>query len=368
LIFISVIANAQKVSISLFNDSNLNSVIFTIYSGDYEIITGTGRNIALKRNDLVTVCNKSGNVSFSVNSIQKGNYDKIEFRETDTNSCMKIKSVFPSLDPRRFQGNFKISANGNKLVLVNVINLEEYVAGVVESEGGQKSAMEYYKTQAIICRTYALGHLDRHINEGFQLCDGVHCQVYLGMSFFRPEVKTAVKATSGLVIVDQDNKLITAAFHSNCGGYTVNSENVWSLSKPYLISVCDSFCEKSPHAVWEKSIPVRKWISYLRDNGFRNTDNLKPGQLCFDQPRRKQYYSIDNDSLLLKKIRNDWDLKSTFFSISYTDTTLVLKGRGFGHGAGLCQEGAMVMAQNGKSYTDIIRYYFNNVKIIQKGK
>ncbi|MCX6257344.1 MAG: SpoIID/LytB domain-containing protein [Bacteroidia bacterium] len=364
-IYHSISVYAQKVSISLFNDSNLKSAIFSIYSGEYKLFTGNDKSISIKKNDLVTVSDKSGRISVSVNSIPKGNFDRLDFRETDSTGCMKIKPVFPSLEPRRYKGEFKISLLGNKLLIVNVADIDEYIAGVVESEGGEKSAMEYYKTQAIICRTYALAHFDRHLNEGFQLCDGIHCQVYLGMSFFRPEIKEATKITSGLVIVDQDNKLVTAAFHSNCGGYTVNSEDVWSLPKPYLVSVCDSFCLKSPHAVWDKTITVRKWISYLRDNGFRNTETLKPCQLCFNQPRRKQYYSIGNDSVPLKKIRNDWELRSTFFSITNTDSTLVFKGRGYGHGAGLCQEGAMVMAEKGKSYVDIISFYYTNVKIIK---
>src|SRR5208337_2379392 len=101
--------------------------------------------------------------------------------------------------------------------------------------------------------TYALKNSRKHITEGYNLCDMVHCEVYKGRCT-KPEIILAVSKTSGEVIVDKDNQLINAAFHANCGGQTVNSEDVWSKSATYLKSVNDTFCINMPKARWEKTI------------------------------------------------------------------------------------------------------------------
>ena len=117
-----------------------------------------------------------------------------------------------------------------------------YIAGVSESESGKKdNILEYYKVQAIICRTYALKNSGKHIKEGYNLCDQEHCQVYKGRCT-NPEILLAVSKTTGIIIVDRYNQPINAAFHANCGGQTLNSEDVWSKPLDYLKSVPDTFC------------------------------------------------------------------------------------------------------------------------------
>src|SRR5690606_6809159 len=111
----------------------------------------------------------------------------------------------------------------------------------------RKPSKEYFKLQGIICRTYALNNLHTHTIEGYNLCDQVHCQAYHGKTFYE-DIVSAVMQTRGIVIVDSDISLITAVFHSSCGGQTVNSEDVWSKSLYYLRAVRDSFCLNAPNA------------------------------------------------------------------------------------------------------------------------
>ena len=363
---IALFSSSQKVNISIFNSSGLKSVIFHINSGGYQLIDDNGKKYKIGKNENITVSVANDRIKATDNPQLTGSYSNLRFIQTTEKSSMKIKPVFPGLETRRYNGEFIISCKNQILRIINNIALEDYISGVVESEGGEKSNIEYYKTQAIICRTYAIGHTERHREDGFQLCDGVHCQVYLGMSTIRPEIPESVKATEGLVITDNNKNLITAVFHSNCGGETVNSENVWSHPKPYLVSVQDTFCLNSPHAKWEQLISAKKWMQYLSNNGLSCSDSINSYQLDFDQYRRRIYYSVGYDSIPLKKIRADWDLKSTWFSIIQNDSILVLKGKGFGHGIGLCQEGAMVMAERGYKYPDIIKHYYYNVKIIKR--
>jgi stage II sporulation protein D len=250
------------------------------------------------------------------------------------------------------------------LMLVNHVELESYISGVVESEGGSTAHLEYYKSQAIICRTYALANLNRHAGEGFNLCDGVHCQAYHNKSLKSDKIISATQLTRGLIIVDTTLNLITAAFHSNCGGQTANSEDVWLSKLSYCRSIQDYHCRSSRNAVWQKTISVKEWIEYLKNNGISVSENVTAQDFAFAQTSRKVNYTFNNQNIQLKKIRADWKLKSTFFSIEPSGSSIILQGKGFGHGVGLCQEGAMKMANSGFTYDQIIKFYYKNTYTI----
>ena len=173
--------------------------------------------------------------------------------------------------------------------------------------------------------------------------------------------------TRDLVVVDADIHLIHATFHSNCGGETMNAEDVWSKSEPYLVSTMDTFCLHSPHASWEKSIPRAKWLSYLSKTYGVNTDdsNIVASVTDHVPECRELYLSNISPEVPLAEVRREFDLRSAYFSIHPDGDMVVLEGRGFGHGVGLCQEGAMRMARDGFNYSDILHYYFANVHLVK---
>jgi stage II sporulation protein D len=191
----------------------------------------------------------------------------------------------------------------------------------------------------------------------------VHCQVYKGRCDQNPLISRAASLTAGLVILGQDSTLITAAFHSNCGGETENSENVWLISKPYLRSVNDVYCQNQHNSKWEVKMELEEWKKYLKASGFKN---LAPSAdpYIFNQVHRKVYYKLGKDSIPFRKIREDLKLKSAFFSVTIDNDKVILKGKGYGHGIGLCQEGAMQMSKFGRTYEEIIHFYYQNVKIV----
>ena len=126
----------------------------------------------------------------------------------------------------------------------------------------------------MISRTYALANKRRHETEGYHLCDKVHCQVYHHKTE-NPDIIESAYLTSGYVITDADIQLVTAAFHSNCGGYTQNSEDVWSSSRSYLVGKKDTFCLEMPHAHWEKKISSLDWKKYLlKKNSLTINDSI----------------------------------------------------------------------------------------------
>ena len=168
-----------------------------------------------------------------------------------------------------------------------------------------------------------------------------------------------------MVLIDDHVQLITAAFHSNCGGQTSNSEDVWLTSKSYLRSVVDTFCTTGTrHSQWRREVNKSDWVRYLKTHQESpvTKECLDSVAVCFPQDERQVVYAgVD---IPLKDIRNDWNLKSTFFSVNEEGETIVLTGRGYGHGVGLCQEGAMRMALYGKSFKDILHYYYEGINIV----
>ncbi len=271
---------------------------------------------------------------------------------------------------RTYKGNLLITAKNNLLKLINILELDNYVCGVVQAETGKGKEPEFYKAQALLVRTYALSHLYKHQPEGFNLCDQVHCQVYYG-TCQSANILNAVVQTHNQVITDSDLNLIVAAFHSNSGGQTINSEDVWGSAKSYLRSVKDTFSIGMPSYAWKKKILYQTWINYLKKNKYP-TDNEQAMDFAthYTQLNRNVYLQWDNIKLPLKNIREDFKLMSTFFDVKINDTkdTVMIYGRGFGHGVGLSQEGAMKMSKLGYSYLDIINFYFQNIIIIDLKK
>ncbi len=343
----------------------VKTIMFTPTSGEYEIFADNKSVLRILKNEIIQIYSQKGKVGLKSLSKSYGLFSKVEIKKLSRINSFRIKPVLPSLDSRNYDGWLSITANSNYLLLINHVNIESYIAGVVMAEGGPKSPIEYYKSQALLCRTYAIGHKYRHKSEGFELCDGVHCQVYKGMNENIADIEIACEQTKGLIIVDSSGKIITAAYHSNCAGETVNSENVWSNSASYLKSVKESYCKKSPHAKWETTIKLSDWKAYLIENGFKGIDSLSASDFELIQRERYIYYSINGDSIQLKKVRLDWNFKSTFFSIIPLDDELFIRGYGYGHGVGLCQEGAMEMARQGFNYKQIIKHYYQNVKIVK---
>ncbi len=300
-----------------------------------------------------------------------GKYTSIKFIANDSSdAAFKIKSVIPDTKVRTYDDNLEIvlSIDKKQFTLINKVASEKYIAGVVESEAGKGSSLEYYKLQAILCRTYLLAHLNRHVMEGFHVCDDVHCQAYASRTLELDMLK-AVLATKGLVVVDNDLMLITAAFHSNCGGETVNSKDVWSMSTSYLKSVKDTFCLKEYHAKWQRTIPLEDWKIYLQlKHKYPVDDSLKMNTAnSFMQSNKRAIYFTDNDLRIpLKVIRADFQLKSTYFSVEQQGENVIFNGRGYGHGVGLCQEGAMRMAKLKYSYKDILSFYYKDVHLVDQ--
>jgi stage II sporulation protein D len=352
-----------NIKVSIFNASTIKTVLVAPLTGAYTVICDGKKLYEVNPTFVVqlTVINDSIDVKTGDQLTKRAKC--VDVIGMENSNVFKVKLVSPDAAIKQYDDNLQVHIVNGALKLVNETNLDTYVSNVVTAEVGTHATLEYYKAQSIICRTYALSHLRRHEQESFQLCDQVHCQVTSGTAKVTALIREATLFTKGLVIVDDKKNLVLAAFHSNCGGQTVNSEEVWSMKKEYLRSKADNYCKTSKQANWEKKIPLAEWNSYFtKKHNVTETDKLALLG-TYTQETRKVYYS-NSPAILLKNIRADFKLKSTLFDVSNDGINVYVRGHGYGHGVGLCQEGAMNMAKQGIDYTTILNYYYLNVKII----
>lgn len=359
----------EIVNIKIFSQLKVKSFTFSPDAGVYSVwangveITNTSKFPIIK----FSYSDDSIEVKTFENLI--GKFKRIKISSGDDSKSFRLKLISPDRKPRFYEDNLIVEVEAETLKCVNEIVLDNYIAGVVQAESGRRSFQEFYKVQAILARTFALSHLQKHAAEGFSLCDYTHCQAYFGKTT-ELEIMKAVTDTKGKVVVDENLNLIDAAFHSNSGGQTVNSEDVWGSKLSYLRSVNDTFSIKMPNAYWERKMAKEDWLSYLKlkHNYPIQDSNAKWKAITFKQDTRKSYLEANNVKVPLKNVRTDLQLKSTFFSIIPQGDTLIFKGRGFGHGVGMCQEGAMRMAKLGYKYPEVINFYYQNIQLIDLHK
>ena len=362
LLILQAATLSGQVKVRLFSAHNSDTIVFSVTSGKYRLeYFPSGEALLVKGQKGIIV--RSG-----AKLVIKSSKDHfLTISDSVMIKCLTGDGSF-SLSPdnsgkltRFYSGELRCKSDLGTILLINMCDPESYIAGVVKAEGGSGRHPEYNKTQAVIARTYLYGHLKRHSLDGFDLCDDVHCQAFNGTTNDTMILNSTIE-TTGQVIVGPDSLPITAAFHSNCGGETIPSENLWLRGYSYLKKVKDPYCISSPNSHWSKTISVRDWIDYLKRSGM-STKPVDKTKLNFSQPVRVVNYRAGNFSIPFVQIRTDLGLRSSFFSVKVKGDSVILNGRGYGHGAGLCQEGAMVMASKGYDYRKIIGFYYNGVTV-----
>ena len=361
LLLLPFVSNAENVRVRLFSNNKVELIYVSFDLGQYDLFAdsvllepslGEGMSVELKP--------AAEGVTVSVNGYIYGTFRQAILRATDTACimCLNPKGV----KQRTYEGDLVVSAfDRSNLKIINEVDFETYLAGVVQSEiYGKKS--DIFRIQAVISRTWALRNMKKHRADGYNFCDYVHCQAYQNRCV-RPDIMLGTMQSSGETIVDADGNLIDTPFHSNSGGQTANSEDVWRTALPYLRSVPDTFSYRMRQSNWTKVIPKDKWLNYFSKTHKLNIQDaqVKNTLLTFQQPERKSKIL----GVQLTRVRTDFGLKSTFFSVSTDPKTgdVVLTGHGYGHGVGLSQEGTIRMVELGIPYDSIIRHYYTGSHI-----
>ncbi|MBM3185621.1 MAG: SpoIID/LytB domain-containing protein [Bacteroidetes bacterium] len=356
---------AQKIRIGLYNSQKISNVKFTPKNGNYFVFSDTNLIYNASTKDIIEMKINNNLIDVILNGNFLNRYSEINFVAEKNENFLETKPIRPNLKSRLYESDFTVQSKNGYLEIVNEIDLENYLEGVVESEAGPGQKTEYYKVQAIISRTYAVKYWNKHQSSGFNLCDGTHCQAYLHKRNQSSLIDTAVKYTRQIILFDSINQLASTFFHANCGGQTCEPDLVWNQKMEGFSSFKDTFCVHTFQAMWTKKIPLKDWFSFIESKyNFPSWDSLSYSlAVNFEQKERKAFYIDPVYGIPLRDLRDAFKLKSTFFNCKKEGEFLVITGRGFGHGVGLCQEGAMEMAKYGYNFEQILLFYYPNRNI-----
>jgi len=363
------VSKAQRVSIGLYDTCSTQQLELRPLSVGYKILL-SGRMTPLPVDVPLRVQRQGRNLVFRHDSLSLAAADHVAVLHADPNAQIELTLVQPKGAPRTYDGNMSLFVDFGRVMCLNLVDPENYIAGVALAEVGGRAKPELYKAQALLIRTYLMANRAKHLEEGFNLCDQVHCQAYKGSASAYPEIKQATQATAGQVVVDGEGNLITSVFHANCGGQTASARDVWLTESPYLLSVRDPYCRKSRGAAWKRTLPLTDWLRFLQSKGVATQHIPMRGYVYRSETREGMYELPGGIAVPFRDLREYFNLKSAWFDVAVDGGSIHLTGRGYGHGIGMCQEGAIRMAEEGKKASEIINFYFKGTRIVtyQVGK
>jgi len=306
------------------------------------------------------------------------------FKPTD--GCIVIATDKASLHKACYEGEFVITASGNKLNAINVIDIEKYLRGVVPYEIGRldESKFEALKAQAVAARTYAYKHFGSRKAQGFDVYADTRDQVYKGIHSASDVTDKAVRETEG-VVMTYNGEFITAYYHSTCGGETEGVATWGRPNHPYLQNKPDirpdgtPWCRESNYTEWTREFDESELRDLFQINAkeakanvpsfssihaMNILDTLKSGRIhTLEITTNNGKFTAKADKIRWLFKRGGTILPSSFFRIHRNGDQWILKGKGFGHGVGLCQMGARARAQAGQSYIQILTHYYPGITL-----
>lgn len=279
-----------------------------------------------------------------------------------------------TLNGRRYRGALELRHKGGGLTAVNIVPVDDYLRSVVPEEMPVDWPAEAIKAQSVAARSFALASRGRHAGEGYDLCTTTHCQLYTGTAAEKSASNAAIKATRGEVLT-YGGKPIEALFHTDSGGMTENSEDVWGSHVSYLRAAKDTPTKTMP---WTKTISrvdlERKLAAKGHDIGKVRSLALSPlaiGRAAKDRTAsgRVKTMTVKGTKSTATLSGTTWrsllGLKSTLFDAKLAKDMVTFTGYGSGHGLGISQWGAERMAARGASYAEILHHYYTGTTLQQ---
>jgi stage II sporulation protein D len=297
------------------------------------------------------------------------------------------------LEDASYRGSIILAPGTDAAIsLINFIDIEAYLRGVVPLEIGRRprEQIEAVKAQAVAARTYAYRRILERRHAPYDLLSTVADQVYGGVNVEEPLSDQAISQTRDIVLVHADS-LIVAYYHSTCGGRTANVEDVWDKpASPYLRSVADTapdgraYCAISRYFTWEEQWATGRFsdiVGRYAAGAFPAERPVKGVVRAIEVDRRfacgrvarctisttrgRFGYGGDRVRFLMRRdIKGRPILRSASFEVVATRRgTVRLKGRGYGHGVGMCQMGAIGRARAGRSFDEILSAYYTDARL-----
>lgn len=262
------------------------------------------------------------------------------------------------------RGQIEVRPNGRgKLVAINVVPLEAYLHAVLGSEMPASFPPEALKAQAVAARTYALQKKIAAWGKPYHLGSTVLHQVYGGTRAEDPRTKIAVDATRGEVLIHRMD-LVEAYFHSSCGGRTEDGGPALGRPLSYLKPV-DCPCAQIAPVRWRRTFSAREMakllpglreIRVLQKSGTGRVERVE----LRSAKQKKQMSGVE-----LRQRLGYGELKSLAFQIDKKGGAFTFSGKGFGHGAGMCQWGARRLAEQKKTYREILSHYYSGTEVMR---
>lgn len=375
-------------------------------SGAYTVVQPSATRIAVYKN--------SGDVLALFDS--KDAYLQVHPKQENVPYAFRLNSS------KKYRGDLEVRRlTGSDMTLINILPFEQYLYGVVPSELESGSHVEALKAQAVASRTFALNNMDKHKDTAFNLCTTTHCHVYNGLGGEKTSSTKAVDDTKGQLVM-YNNKPAQVFYSASSGGRTESSSNVWSADLPYLKSVEDKYeLTTSPQYYWEKTLTAAQIKEILQKNGIdigdivgvnttKYTESGRVMELVISGTKkqhvltkevtrslfglnsrmyslvtggtgaavRKPNGTVENTPLAAVSIATGFGIKSTgtsgavtvlgaqgtkAISLTTSNGGYTFKGKGYGHGVGMSQEGAKGMANAGFTYDQILKYYFQGTTV-----
>ncbi len=406
---------------------------YVAYDNGWQIWTGFYADLNTAEEGLSRVKEllESDNVT-----IVEGNSSRLVIYDSDFQVQMVYggENGFMQVWPKQDNSPFVFSANGKRyrghleirrytdsdLTLINILNMEQYLYGVVPAEIEANAPLEAVKAQAVAARTYAYRNLGRNEKWGFDLVDTVEDQMYRGFDGERTSANQAVDETRGKKML-YNGSLPSVHYFASSGGMTANVKEVWGSEIPYLVSVPDPYeSQTSSHYIWEKTLTAEEIKKILFVSGVEIGDigsvsaeaysesgrvtvlriTGTQGSITYYQEDTRFLFNLNSQKYTIQSAGNvvvkakDGTLKTLALDgravisasgaavlsaqngmmavvgsgnnvqqVNMSSNTYVFNGKGWGHGVGMSQEGAKGFARQGYTYDQILKHYFTGITV-----
>jgi stage II sporulation protein D len=311
---------------------------------------------------------------------------QIEFNCTSQAPILNKKSTllasvssptgFVNWGSKKYQGELRLVSSGKKNCdLVNLVSLETYLSSLLNKEMRADWPIEALKAQAIAARSYAVNKMQAteagvNVDElPYHLESSEKDQVSGTFQDMTPKTDRAVRDTFGEILTNDKAQVVEAFYHSKCGGKTLTPDQVWQNYKEGYASVNCPFCHGKGKKTWIQKIPKWQFARYLDqvlnryygENTKTDPENLSVVMDAKDTNQLKIYRGTKLHFIKKAMMRNMMGrelLPSNLYALEDLGGKIQIHGEGYGHGVGLCQLGALELAQRGYSYREILQYYF----------
>lgn len=307
-------------------------------------------------------------------------------------------------ETRSFRGDLSVVLEAGRISLVNLVGLEEYLPGVIPSEMPFHWPLEALKAQAVAARTETLRKIGRHEKSGFDVCATQHCAVYRGAGGEREKSTEAVRSTRGQVL-KAGGRPVDTVYAGNCGGWGSSPQAVWNgsidrrgicdippsalkkwrsvpydpdLRERFILQRVPAYCghkADSPSFRWTRCYSEEELSGWLnRKFGVERLESIRIGTRTHEGWITSILVRGANSTQEIRKdaIRSALGMiRSNYFTLEYLPAAgsapgrYIFYGAGWGHGAGMCQDGVYGLAKLGRSYAEIVSHYYRDARLVK---